>query len=347
MISDQLPGKKELPQGNKLPIIVIGASAGGLNALIELVSQLDADLHAAIFIVLHLSEQSVGDYLVYQLQPHTSFICKLALDNEMIEDQTIYIAAPGRHLLIKGNETRIGHGPKENRWRPSIDVLFRSAAANHGSSVIGIILTGLLDDGTAGMLAIHKSGGICIVQDPNEAEFPDMPLSVLSNMEVDYCVSLSIMNKTISDSIHKVERSEAFPIPKEVIAEAAISEKVAAGIPAVQQLGQHSVFICPDCGGGLWEITDDKTHRYRCHIGHSYSERDLNKRQAETIESTLWMALRMMEERKNFMVKIARQHKQKGLAKMAALYDKKVDDISFHISRMKEVLFDAQKETDN
>jgi two-component system chemotaxis response regulator CheB len=334
-------------RGKKLPIIVIGASAGGLNALIELVSQLDDDMHAAIFIVLHLSEKSVGDYLVYQLQPHTSFLCKLALKNETIESGTIYIAPPDRHLLIKENGTWIGHGAKENRWRPSIDVLFRSAAAYHGSAVIGIILTGLLDDGTAGMSAIHKSGGICIVQDPNEAEFPDMPLSVLNNMEVDYCVSLSAIKETVAECIETVENSEAFPIPKDVIAEAAISEKIAAGIPAVQELGEQSVFICPDCGGGLWEIADDKLHRYRCHVGHAYSERDLGKRQAETVESTLWMALRMMEERKNFMEKIVRQNKQKGLGKMATLYEKKVTDISFHILRMKEILYDAQKETDN
>jgi two-component system chemotaxis response regulator CheB len=335
-----------LPERKKIPIIVIGASAGGLHALSELVSQLDEDLHAAIFIVLHLSEKSVGGYLVYQLQRHTSFICKLAENDEEIQARTIYIAGAGQHLLVGRHRVIIGHGPRENRWRPSIDVMFRSAAASHRQHVTGIILSGLLDDGTAGMLAIKKSGGICIVQDPNEAEFPDMPLSVLDHMDVDHCVSLSAMGETIRQAAEESMQAKEADVPHDIAAEAAISEKVATGFSQVEELGLRSGFICPDCGGGLWELSGDRLHRYRCHIGHSYSEKQLGLRQDELIEATLWMALRMMEERKGFMQKISGQHKRKGFGKTAAIYDGKIEDIDIHIERMKGMLFDTQKNED-
>ena len=148
-------------------VIVIGASAGGLNAIAELVSQFPTDLNAAVFVVLHLSKAALGDILVNRIQKNTSLDCKIAEHNEEIKSGQIYIAPPDEHLLAKEDRIVIGRGPAENRFRPSIDVLFRSAAASHGEKVIGIILTGFLNDGTAGMMAIKQSGGHCIVQDRN------------------------------------------------------------------------------------------------------------------------------------------------------------------------------------
>jgi len=336
-------------------VIVVGTSAGGMNALIELVSQLKDKMDAAVFIVMHLSRTSIGDFLVHRLQPHTSLKCEVAKENAAIEKGRIYIASPNHHLLIKKNKIILGRGPEENRWRPSIDVLFRSAAAAYSTRVIGVVLTGSLDDGTTGMLAIKRSGGTCIVQDPNEAEYPDMPLSVLNNMEVDYSIPLHQMGETIFE-ITKTNPEE-IAAPQDVIIESEIAERVVVDYENVRKIGEKSIYACPDCGGGLWNINKQnaqlnepdkprngqgKSDRYRCHIGHSYSEKDLAVKQGEILESTLWTALRIMEERSNLLEKMEDDNNKKGLSKMAASYREKGEDIQFHVDKMKEILFATQ-----
>src|SRR5438874_13341659 len=207
-------------------VIAIGASAGGLNAISEVVSQFPSDLNAAVFVVLHLSKAAVGDILLTRIQKNSSLPCKIAEDREAIKRGHVYLAPPDSHLLVKKDHIIIGRGPAENRFRPSIDVLFRSAAASHGERVIGIILTGFLNDGTSGMMAIKQSGGHCVVQDPNEAEYPDMPLSVLENIEVDHCVSLKNMGNAIFEIIDNAEE-KGISVPPHVMAESKLSEKAA------------------------------------------------------------------------------------------------------------------------
>lgn len=329
-------------------IIVVGASAGGMNALSELVSQLQPRMDAAIFIVMHISRTSIGDFLMHRLQPLTSLPCTVATDGAIINKNHIYIASPNLHLLVKKGIILLGRGPEENRWRPSIDVLFRSAAAAYSTRAIGVILTGLLDDGTNGMLAIKRSGGTCIVQDPNEAEYPDMPLSVLNNMEVDYSIKLSDMGEVI-DNITQTDPVDK-PAPNDVLIESQIAERVVVNYEHVKQLGEKSIYGCPDCGGGLWSINESedgvhKVDRYRCHIGHSYSENDLVIKQGEIFESTLWTALRIMEERRNLLKKMEDDNTKKGFTSFANNYKQKVSDIQVHVDKLKEVLFDSQKLT--
>ena len=325
-------------------IIVVGTSAGGMNALIELVSQLKDDMDTAVFIVMHLSGTGISDFLVHRLQPHTSFICKLAIDEEPVQRGRIYIAMPRVHLLVKNDQILLGRGPEENRWKPSIDVLFRSAAVAYNSRCIGIILTGLLDDGTAGMYAIMRSGGISIVQDPNEAEYPDMPLSVLEHMDVSYCTTLENMGNIIADILQTSPEEKI--IPQEILVESQIAERVIVDYENVARIAEHSIYACPDCGGGLWEMTkagNEKIIRYRCHIGHSYSEKDLALKQGEIFESTLWVALRIMEERRNLLIKMEKDHLKKGLTVMAKPFRTKADTIQGHVDKMKEVLFASQR----
>lgn len=322
-------------------VIVIGASAGGLNAIAELVSQLKQGMNIAALVVLHLSRKGISEFLVHRLQQVTEMNCVAAADEGKIYADYIYVAPPNYHLLVKDGRTLIGHGPTENRWRPSIDVLFRSAAAHYNGRTIGIVLTGMLDDGTAGMLAIKRSGGTCVVQDPNEAEYPDMPMAVLNNMEVDYCIPLDEMGKVIQEIISEEPHHQH--IPDDVQKEADIAEKVSVGINIVSELGDQSVFTCPDCGGALWKITDGKADRYRCHIGHSYSERDLAVKQAEQTEATLWVAVRMMEERRNLLMKLEGETKKKGFHRIASDHAEKAKDLEEHISKLKEMLFTVQK----
>jgi two-component system chemotaxis response regulator CheB len=324
-------------------VIVIGASAGGMNALIELVAQLKTSMGAAVFVVFHLSRTSISDFLVTRLQPHTTLKCTLAKEGEAIVKDHIYIAAANHHLLVKKNKIILGSGPEENRWRPSIDVLFRSAAVAYNTRAIGVVLTGSLDDGTNGMDAIKRSGGITIVQDPNEAEYPDMPLSVLNAMEVDHCIPLSQMGDVIFD-ITQTKRKEK-PAPPDVVIESEIAERVVVSFDNVAQLGEKSIYACPDCGGGLWYIKNGSGNvcRYRCHIGHSYSEKDLAVKQYEILESTLWVALRIMEERRNLLKKMEKDAAKKGLVIMATGYRGKKEDLQINVDNLKEVLFATQK----
>ena len=337
------PRKKSAGQKGSFHVICVGASAGGLNAIGELLAQLQPGLHAAVFVVFHLSRSSLGDIFLQRLKKTTALPCSIPTSNEKIQPDHVYLAAPDSHLLLQKDRVIIGHGPSENRFRPSIDVLFRSAAAHYGNRAIGVVLTGLLNDGTAGMWAIKQSGGHCIVQDPNEAEYPDMPLSVLENMEVDHCGSLKTMGQAIENIIHDSEPKNLVP-PAIVTAESAISEKVASGIEVVSQLGEKSVYACPACGGGLWKIDNGKLSHYRCHIGHSYSDQDLVLEQAEGVEQTLWVALRMMEERKLFMLKLANENSNKSLERLNQSYRQQGKQLEIHIDKLKDLLFEIHKE---
>lgn len=324
-------------------IAVIGASAGGLDALTEMVRNLDKGLDIAYCIVIHLSRKGIGDFVVHRLKQATDIPCQMAADGGHVKTGNIYIARPKQHLLIKDNKFILGGGPEENRFRPSIDVLFRSAAVAYSSHAIGIILSGLLDDGTSGMWAIKRSGGTCIVQDPNEAEYPDMPLSVINNMEVEYVATLEEMGGLIAPII-ELKKGKKKAVPAAVIAESKIAETTAVGIGDVERIGDLSAFACPDCGGNLWSLTGDVIKRYRCHIGHAYTEKDLVIKQAETASTTLWVALRMMEERKHLLKKMQIETEKKGHKALGSRHIERHDEMQKHITTLKKILFDLQNQ---
>jgi two-component system chemotaxis response regulator CheB len=328
---------------NKPPkfIVVIGASAGGLNALKEMVSGLQKGLDVAYCVVLHLSRKGIGDFVVHSLKSSTNMSCSLASDGGNIHKDHIYVARPNQHLLVKDNKFLMGPGPEENRFRPSIDVLFRSAAVAYSSHAIGIILSGMLDDGTSGMWAIKRSGGTCLVQDPNEAEYPDMPLSVINNMDVDNVVRLDEFGEAIAAALVK-KKGKKKPVPKEVIQESLIAEKTAVRIEDIETIADKSEFACPDCGGNLWEVKGDIVKRYRCHIGHGYTQRDLVVKQAEVAGNTLWVALRMMEERKHLLKKLEIDSTKKGHKATSQRHIIKHDEMERHIEKLKKILFDLQ-----
>lgn len=324
-------------------IVVIGASAGGLDALGEMTQTLQKGLDVAYCVVLHLSRKGIGDFVVHRLSQVTSMHCSLAVNGAEIKRDNIYIARPNQHLLVKDNKFILGAGPEENRFRPSIDVLFRSAAVAYSSHAIGVILTGMLDDGTSGMWAIKRSGGTCIVQDPNQAEYPDMPLSVINNMEADYVATLEEIGSLIAEIV-KDKKGRKQAVPKDVMMESKIAETTAVSINDIEKLADTSVFACPDCGGNLWAMKGDIIKRYRCHIGHAYTERDLAVKQAETASATLWVALRMMEERKHLLRKLEVENKKKGHKFSSSNNVEKQDELERHITRLKEILFDLQNQ---
>jgi two-component system chemotaxis response regulator CheB len=321
-------------------IITIGASAGGRDAICKLVAALPPDLNAAVFIVLHIAKQGLDNFLIHRLQKCTALPCQLVVEGLPIKQGHIYIAQINHHLIVRRDVVHITKGPSENRWRPSIDVLFRSAAVHYNEQVIGIILTGLLDDGTAGMQAIKRCGGTCIVQDPREAEYPDMPQSVLDNTMVDYILPVAGMPEAIQNIIDN-KILTGVEVPEDIKLEAAMEDRMATTIDDMTQLGNHSIYTCPDCGGGLWEIKDGEHTRYRCHIGHAFSENDLLRKQFESLNGTLWVALRVMEERRNLLNRISKNEKKKNMDVLAEIHTGMAKELEEHISKLKELLLNV------
>ena len=319
-------------------IIVVGASAGGLPAIGELLEKIPKNLDAAIFIVLHVSQHSSGTVLAKYLQNKTGFVCRVIENEEPIKLGHVYIGKPDFHMLLTADHTvKLIKGPHENRWRPSIDVLFRSAAAVFNSKTIGIILTGLLDDGTSGMMAIKRCGGICIVQEPEEAQFADMPTNVLNHVEVDFRVPISDIGYILDDMKSKPEKPVA-EVPEDIRIEAELTEKMVSGIDELKKIGTQSNYTCPDCGGTLFAIKNDEVHRYRCFTGHVYAENLLLEKQAETLEESLWISIRRLEERKNLLETTAQHLHQLNQPEQEAEKLKLAGDIDKHIDRLKALL---------
>jgi len=320
-------------------LLVIGASAGGTAILPEVIKQLPDDKTISVMVVLHLSKSSVGELLVNRLQKFTSFKCKIPIHEEPLRAGHIYLAMPDHHLMVKENKILLGRGPLENRYRPSIDALFRSAAVAFGSRVIGIILTGMLEDGASGMYAIRNCGGVCIVQDPEEAKYPDMPQAVLNVVKPEFAVPVSEMGQAIKKSIAMAANRKKGKIPPEIVKEAEIAERVNIGIEQVEDLGNLSKISCPDCGGSLWEMNDNGFTRYRCHVGHAFSENGLIGSMEVSAESTLWIALRMLEERKNLLKQLADREKKRGKRNLATTYLDRSRELEAHAQKLKEILF--------
>jgi len=317
-------------------IVVVGASAGGMEAVSRLLASFKQDIDVSIFIVVHLSENSMADVVIKHFQKHSRFPCKVPMDNEAIKNRTVYLAPANRHLLLTKRIIKVQKGAFENHWRPSIDVLFRTAAAAYNSCVIGIILTGLLDDGTSGMSAIQRSGGICIVQDPAEAEFSDMPTNVLKNVGVKYKTSVNEIGYIITDLLSR-RQCQPSEIPREVKQEAEITIRMNSEIQSLNSLGDLVPVTCPDCGGSLFKVDESSFKRYRCYTGHSFTEQILEEAQEKNMEESLWVAIRMMEERKNLLYDMSLDEPYPGnpINKMKI---ERVQQLQTHIDRLKQMM---------
>ena len=288
-------------------IIVMGASAGGLSAFNRIIKELPEELNAAVFIVWHLSPYSTS-LLPEILNRASKLKAKHPDEGEPIQMGKIYIAPPDHHLLLESGRLRLTKGPKENRFRPAIDPLFRSAAYAYGSRVVGVVLTGALDDGTAGLWAIKDRGGITVVQDPEEAEQPSMPASALANVRVDHCLPISeIPGLLLTLSQQSLEEDSRTAVSKDL----EIETKIALGADStdldVKQLGEVSEFTCPDCHGSLIKLTKDKLLRFRCHTGHSFGGASLMAELSDSVEESVWTAIRAVEERIRLLKHLA-QH---------------------------------------
>jgi len=268
-------------------IMVIGASSGGVRALEVLVAGLPSDLQAAVFIVLHIGPRA-DNLLAEILGRRAKLRCASAVDGEPIRLGEVRVAPPDHHLMLEQGRVVVTRGPKENRSRPSIDTLFRSAAAAFGSRVIGVVLTGNLDDGTAGLWAIKRSGGIAVVQDPDDAEFPDMPRNARDSVSVDYSLPLNAMASQLT------RLTTVAPSDNEAVVD---DEHEVPGV----------VYVCPDCNGPLREIKigNEKLVRFRCLVGHRFSMMSLLEGHAAARESALWSAVVALEHQAMFAERAA------------------------------------------
>lgn len=319
-------------------VVVVGTSAGGLETLDQLVAQLPTDFPAAIFIVQHMAPESSGAALVRRLSRHKAFDPKLAEHGDRFTPGHIYIAPPDHHMLLKTDRVLVTKGARENRNRPGIDPLFRSAAVAHGARVIGVVLTGMLDDGSAGLLAIKRCGGVTVVQDPRDAAYSGMPQSALDNLNVDHCVPLSEMGPLLARLVAQAPRKHK-GVPFDVRTEAKIAERVLSDVSQVDALGDQVPYNCPNCGGVLWKIDTPGEDRYRCHTGHSFTAPALLASQSEKIEEILWISLRMFEERRNLLTSMSRT------AALRRSNQQQLRQTEIYIERIRRMLLAPQSNT--
>lgn len=322
-----------MDESNGQMLVVIGASAGGMHALKALVAQLPIDFPAPVFIVSHMSPDTTGEALVRSLDQAGALTCQHAQSGQRFERGIIYVAPSDCHMLIEGDTLIITKGARENRSRPAIDPLFRSAAVAHGNRVIGVILTGYLDDGTSGMMAIKRCGGICIAQDPDDATHADMPRSVIVNVGVDHCLPIARMGAVLS-RLAREKPHKRTPPPEDVVIEARIAKRVLSDLPSVETLGDQVPFNCPDCGGVLWQMKEGDLLRYRCHTGHAFTSAVLLAEQSARIEETLWTALRMFEERQNLLATMS----ARGGGQPISAYSQRAKESQVHIDRIRAML---------
>ena len=294
-------------------VVVIGASAGGIETLRTLVGALPGDFGAPICIVLHTSPTSpgvLGDIL-NRSGPLTAVTPR---SGERLKPGIIYVAPPDCHMLLEPGIVRLTKGPKENRFRPAIDPLFRSAAQIYGPNVIGVILTGNLDDGTAGLWAVKQLGGVAIVQDPEDALFPAMPENALQSVRVDHVVPLSDIAPLLRRLTSVPAPAEVTSVPETVEVEVKIAKEQDALDAGIERIAKPSRYSCPECHGVLLEINEGGPLRFRCHTGHAYSVESLLSAIHDGVEETLWESVRASHEAERLMQEMARHLESAGHA---------------------------------
>jgi two-component system chemotaxis response regulator CheB len=315
----------------KRDIIVVGTSAGGVEALLGFVKSLPHDLEASIFIVLHLSPFSHSN-LPGILSRAGALPAVQAKDGDKIERKKIYVAPPDHHLILdKGGKLAVRKGPKENRFRPSVDALFRSAALLYGPRTIGIVLSGLLDDGTSGMWNIKQNGGLVIVQDPEDALFPSMPQNVLQYVAVDHILYATGMGALVTKLV--LEQAPRRPdLSKEQMEllqmEVVIATRDNAFQIGILSMGKLTAFACPECKGALVSIGEGQLVRFRCHTGHAYTTSTLLAGVTLQVEEKMWEAMQGLEATDMLLRQIAEHYRSIGNKEEAKLFEQKAKEIA-------------------
>ena len=320
--------------GFKRGVVVVGGSAGSLEAL-KFFGDLQPDFPAAIFLVMHMAPTSPG-FLPEIIKRYSQIPVAPAHDGNSTEPNCIYVARPDHHLRVRSGFMEVDRGPKENRHRPSIDVLFYSAAEVYGPRVVGVILSGMLDDGSAGLLAIRKRGGLGIVQEPGDALYPDMPRNALCYAGADYCVPHSqlaaLLTRVTSEAI---DPKASHPKPRR--------EAQTDGVSMDQNqldksVGKTTDISCPDCGGVLSLVDDEKMLRFRCRVGHVFSQDTLFTAQSDGVEQALWTAVRLLEEKAETARKLREYSLSRNFKSAPEKFEAEAKKLDQHAKVIRELL---------
>lgn len=294
-------------------IIVIGSSAGGVDALQRFCASLPADFPGSIFVAQHLSP-SARSMLAPVLDRVSPLPVISPVDGQAIEPGHIYVGAPDHHILLRDGRVLMRRGPYENRTRPAVNALFRSAAVHYGSRVVGVVLTGLLDDGTEGLIAITAAGGTSVIQDPQEAQWPSMPQNALKRDHVTHVMRLDEIAPLLTRLVQE-QASPTIPLPPEYEVEDRIAaQEFAVMEPEIVTPGQPSHISCPDCGGVLNQVVAEEEFRFRCQVGHAFTPLGLAEAQSSELERALGVAVRTHRDRIRLFEQMADSARNRGLS---------------------------------
>ena len=318
-------------------IIVIGGSAGAIEAASTVIRSLPADLPAAVFVVIHFPTDSIS-VLPKILERAGRLPAHHPTDGETIRHGQIYVAPPDFHLNIQDGVIRCRRGPKENGVRPAIDPLFRTAASAYGPRVIGVVLSGNLTDGTAGLQAIKRRGGVTIAQDPQGLAYQGMPRSAIANVPVDHVYPIDRIGPALVELVHTpVKEVAAMPAENE----SHTAERKAVAEDRAHNDGIPSTYTCPECHGTLWEVQDGDVLAFRCRVGHAYSADALYSHQDDGIEAALWTALRALEEHAALCRRLAAKARDRGRDRSAALFSDKAIEAEHHAAVLRQAVLSA------
>jgi two-component system, chemotaxis family, protein-glutamate methylesterase/glutaminase len=314
-------------------IVTIGGSAGAFRAVEIILQSLPDDLPAAVCIALHL-QPSDASWLPQRLGPYTSLPIVAPID-EALEAGRVYTAIPDRHLMVKGDRVISTRGPRENLWRPAIDVLFRSAAVSHSTRVIGVLLSGELDDGTSGLQAISACGGTTIVQEPGDAQYATMPEVALANLKVDHRLPVADIGAHLLALMRQMPEVPG-DIPEEIRREVAMAEGESDLLTTDINPDAPSGLTCPECAGPLWQRHGIEAG-FRCLVGHAYQLNTLLHAHDQDLDRTLWAAVRAFEQRANIAQAMSDQAKARGFDRRAEIHSLRAVEARQHAMRLRHL----------
>ncbi|GHB73342.1 chemotaxis protein CheB [Persicitalea jodogahamensis] len=317
-------------------IILIGASAGGHAAVLTTLKDIPPDINACFLVVIHTSFDATSAFASY-LDGKINLRVKEARHGMPIEAGTVYVAVPNNHLALQGGEIMLTRGPRENLFRPSIDVLFRTAAVSQKNRCVGVLLTGRLNDGTAGLSAIKRCGGLTVIQNPRTSEYAEMPRTAQREVEIDHTVNLEDMGEAII-KIAQTKLPPEITVPRNLVREAGIAMKIESQVATDEALGEQVPLSCSSCGGPLWKMDDPHQQRFRCHVGHSFTQEALLESQNTALEETLWIALRTLEEKQALLKRIILDYDNRGFKTLVPSYKDKLAEVKTHAERLRTLM---------
>lgn len=318
-------------------IVVIGGSAGAIEGVRQIVRQLPRDLPAALFVAIHTTPytRSALPEMLSKAGPLPARHCE---DRQPIKLGHICVAPPDHHLLVGDGFIRVVQGPKENGTRPAIDPLFRTAAASYGPRVLAVLLSGTLDDGTSGLAVIKRQGGVAVVQDPQDALYPEMTANALQHVAVDYCLPLAALAQTLVRLVHEPVNEKERPVSKELAYQVAMAAWDLDALQGRDRPGRPSPFVCPNCKGDLWEAQEDNHTHFRCRTGHAFSPLTLAAQQAAALDATLNEAFRALKEKEHLEQRLANWARSANNGPGADYHEQQAKNAGRHAAILWEIL---------